>query len=66
MKAKKDRRSNRVASDDGLATGDRFEPVGIALVELGNAMQDRSTTITELLDLATKAGVRLQFRIVGG
>ena len=66
MKAKKKPRSSRVASDDGLATGDRFEPVGIALVELGNAMQDRSATVTEICELAIKAGLRLQFRIVGG
>ena len=66
MKAKKKPRPNRVDSNAELATGDRFEPVGLALVELGNAMQDRSTTITKLLELAIKAGVRLQFRIVGG
>ena len=66
MKDKKKLRSNRVASDAGLATGDRFEHLGIALVELGNAMQDRNTTITKLLELEIKAGVRLQFRIVGG
>ena len=36
---------------------------GIALVDLGKAMQDKNTTIEELAALAFKAGVRLQFRI---
>lgn len=39
--------------------------IGRKLVDLGNAMQDKNTTIDELAALAFQAGVKLQFRIGG-
>ena len=39
--------------------------IGIALVDLGKAMQDKNTTIDELAVLAFKAGLSLRIRICG-
>jgi len=47
----------------GLGTVNYLEILGHGLVNLGQAMQDKNTTIDELATLAFKAGVKLQFRI---
>lgn len=41
-----------------------LKDLGEAFIALGRALLDDSSTLEELTDLAMKAGVQLQFRIV--
>ena len=53
----------RAGSTDELDADRDLTLTGIALVDLGKAIQDKNTTIDELAALAFKAGLRLQVRI---
>lgn len=44
--------------------GNEFASLGTRLVRLGHALQEPSTTVNELVALATACGIKLQMRAV--
>lgn len=44
---------------------DEFSQLGCRLVRFGQAMQEPSTTVSELMRLAQACGINLKLRVVG-
>ncbi|WP_434626233.1 hypothetical protein J3P84_23685 [Pseudomonas sp. Z1-29] len=48
-----------------IALQDEFSQLGFRLVRFGQAMQEPSTTVSELMRLAQACGINLKLRVVG-
>lgn len=52
-------------SGSRIALQDEFSQLGCRLVRFGQAMQEPSTTVNELMRLAQACGINLKLRVVG-
>lgn len=52
-------------SDSRIALQNEFSQLGSRLVRFGQAMQEPSTTVNELMRLAQACGINLKLRVVG-